>query len=439
MRIYPTPINLNIAWCFGFLSGFFLIVQLLTGLLLTMHYIADVNLAFDSLRMIMREVSFGWLLRYFHLNGASLFFLAVYLHMGKNIFYGSYLTPRYNIWLSGLLLYILLVATAFFGYVLPWGQMSYWGATVISGLISTVPIFGQFLLTIIWGGENITTITLRRFYTLHFLFPFIILIVMFIHLIFLHEEGSNNPMGFNSQDNVILHIFYSIKDLLVIYCFFALFLFFIFYLPTFLGNPVNALIADVNFTPKKMVPEWYFLPMYTILRSINSRGGGVLLLAGFFILLFSLPFLTNPLVKSGDLKLLFNYIFQIIITVFIILGWAGSKSLDDFWIFASRLFTSLFFIAFLSFLPLTEVLNERIVYYRVDYYIGKVFYLFFNLGKDFFSLHGFYHYTFFVSGDFPYYQLLMNNSDIDEYKDADSLSEDDRAEYILKFGRLYFA
>jgi len=393
-----------------------------------MHYIADVNLAFDSLRMIMREVPFGWLLRYFHLNGASLFFLAVYLHMGKNIFYGSYLAPRYKIWLSGLIVYILLVATAFFGYVLPWGQMSYWGATVISGLISTIPIFGQFLLTIIWGGENITTITLRRFYTLHFLFPFIILIVMFIHLIFLHEEGSNNPMGFNSQDNIILHIFYSIKDLLVIYCFFALFLFFIFYLPTFLGNPVNALIADVNFTPKKMVPEWYFLPMYTILRSINSRGGGVLLLAGFFMLLFSLPFLTNPMIKSGDLKLFFNYIFQIIITVFIILGWAGSKSLDDFWIFASRLFTSLFFIAFLAFLPLTEVLNSFIVYYRVDYYLKKeAFNLFFNLGKDFLSLHSF-DLSYLTRQKKDYLKLILNNCDIiDEYKDATSLTDKDDA------------
>jgi len=365
LRVYPTPVNLNFAWCFGFLSGLFLVVQLVTGILLTMHYVADVGLAFDSIRTIMREVPFGWFFRFFHLNGASLFFSAVYLHMGKNIFYGSYLFPRYYIWLSGLVLYLLLVATAFFGYVLPWGQMSYWGATVISGLISTIPVFGQFILTIIWGGENITTITLRRFYTLHFLFPFIILLFMFIHLIFLHEVGSNNPNGFVYQDNIILHTFFSIKDLLVIYNFFLFFIFFVFFMPTVLGNPVNAIIADINFTPKKMVPEWYFLPMYTILRSINSRGGGVLLLAGFFILLFFLPFLTNPLVRSGDLKFYFSFFFCSLETIFVILGWAGSKSLDDFWVFTSRLFTFLFFFSFLFILPLIELLNEKIVFCRV--------------------------------------------------------------------------
>jgi len=254
LRLYPTPINLNFAWCFGFMSGLFLIIQIVSGLLLTMHYVADVSLAFDSIRLIMREVPFGWLLRYIHLNGASFFFLAVYLHMAKNIFYGSYLAPRYGLWISGLVLYLLLVGTAFFGYVLPWGQMSYWGATVISGLISTIPVFGQFLLSIIWGGENITTVTLRRFYTLHFLFPFLILVVMFFHLLILHEAGSNNPVGVRMQDNIILHTFYSIKDFLVIFLFIFMFLFFIFFKPTVLGNPVNVVMADVNFTPKKMVP-----------------------------------------------------------------------------------------------------------------------------------------------------------------------------------------
>jgi ubiquinol-cytochrome c reductase cytochrome b subunit len=314
--------------------------------------------------MLMREVPFGWLLRYIHLNGASFFFLAVYFHMAKNIFYGSYLPPRYYIWLSGLFLYLLLIATAFFGYVLPWGQMSYWGATVISGLISTIPIFGQFLLSIIWGGENITTITLRRFYTLHFLCPFIILALMFLHLLFLHDVGSNNPEGFFLQDNIILHSFYSLKDFLVIFIFLFFYCFFIYFEPTILGNPVNAIMADINFTPKKMVPEWYFLPMYTILRSINSRGGGVLSLGIFFLVLFLLPFFTNPIIQNGDFKLFYQIVFFFIISIFIVLGWAGSKSLDYPWIQISRLSTLIFFILFLIILPLIELFNLYLINYR---------------------------------------------------------------------------
>jgi ubiquinol-cytochrome c reductase cytochrome b subunit len=368
-KIYPTPQNLNLLWCFGFMSGFFPIVQLITGLLLTMHYVADVSLAFDSIRLIMREVPFGWLLRYTHLNGASFFFLAIYLHMAKNIYYGSYLQPRYSIWVSGLILYLMLVGTAFSGYVSPRGQMSYWGATVISGLISTIPVIGHSLSEIIWGGETITTVTLRRFYTLHFLFPFLILGLMFLHSLFLHEIGSNNPEGFIPQDTIILHTYYSLKDLVIIFIFFFAFLYFIFFEPTMLGNPVNIMMADINFTPKKMVPEWYFLPMYTILRSINSRGGGVFSLCNFFLILFPLPSFSNPVVRSGDFKYVYQFVFFLIIGLFIVSGWAGSKSSDFPWIQISRFSTLSFFPCFLIILPILEFLTICIIDY--DFLIYK--------------------------------------------------------------------
>jgi len=355
---YPVSSNLNSLWCFGFLSGFFLITQIISGLLLTLHYIPDISLAYDSIRTIMREVPLGWLIRYTHVNGASFFFIAIYLHMFKNFYYGSFIRPRQLVWNSGFVGFFLLIVIAFLGYVLPWGQMSYWGATVISGLISTVPIIGDYLLLIIWAGENINTVTLHRFYTLHYLLPFVLLGLVVLHIFLLHNHGSNNPIGKNINDNIKLHPQYTLKDSFVILIFIFFFIIVLFFNPTLLCNPINVIVADTTFTPKKMVPEWYFLPLYTILRSIDSRGGGVCLLLAFIVVMYKLPNLVNPCLRNSYYKLSYSLLVNILIINFIILGICGSQSLNDIWLTISRYSTVSFFILSLIVLPLYDIIYD---------------------------------------------------------------------------------
>jgi len=275
---YPSPSNLNYWWSFGSLAGICLVVQILTGIFLAMHYTPHVDLAFMSVEHIMRDVEGGWFLRYMHANGASMFFIVVYLHMFRGLYYGSYASPRELVWIVGVLLFLLMILTAFIGYVLPWGQMSFWGATVITSLASAIPIVGDEITHWLWGGFSVDNATLNRFFSLHYLLPFIIAGASVVHLAALHQYGSNNPLGsLSTVDKVPFYPYFYVKDLLGWVCFAVFFAIFIFFYPNLLGHPDNYIPANPMSTPAHIVPEWYFLPVYAILRSIPNKLGGVAL------------------------------------------------------------------------------------------------------------------------------------------------------------------
>ena len=297
---YPTPINLTYAWSFGSSAGICLIIQILSGIFLAMHYTPHIDLAFSSVEHIMRDVNNGWLIRYIHANGASMFFIVVYCHIFRGLYYGSYMQPRQLLWCSGVLIFILMMATAFMGYVLPWGQMSFWGATVITSLVSAVPVVGQSIVDWLWGGFTINNATLNRFFSLHFFLPFIIAGASALHLALLHKEGSNNPLGVDSNmDTVPFYPYYVIKDIFAFFCFLLFFSFFVFYFPNLLGHPDNYIKADPMQTPPHIVPEWYFLPFYAILRSIPDKLGGVVAMGGALIVLFLIPFTNTSEVRRA--------------------------------------------------------------------------------------------------------------------------------------------
>lgn len=320
---YPTPRNLNYFWNFGSIAGICLVAQILTGLFLTMHYTSATSLAFDSVEHIMRDVNFGWLIRYMHANGASMFFFVVFIHIFRGLYYGSYKRPRELLWFLGIIILLLMMATAFMGYVLPWGQMSFWGATVITNLFSAFPLVGESIVTWLWGGFSVDNPTLSRFFALHFLMPFLIVGVVLFHLAALHQHGSNNPTGLDAtgpQDKIPFHPYYTSKDFFGFGMFFILFSAFIFFAPNYLGHPDNYIPADPMVTPAHIVPEWYFLPFYAILRAITFDipmwlvGGGVLALAGMLYRpqtvcnaskmcpLGVLPVLSGFLPKNASLK-----------------------------------------------------------------------------------------------------------------------------------------
>jgi len=274
---YPTPININYAWSFGSLAGICLIIQILTGIFLAMHYTAHIDLAFSSVEHIMRDVNNGWLIRYAHANGASMFFIVVYCHIFRGLYYGSYIHPRELLWCSGVLMFILMMATAFMGYVLPWGQMSFWGATVITSLFTAIPFIGSVIVDWLWGGFTVSNATLNRFFSLHFFLPFALAGLSLLHLALLHKDGSNNPLGVDSHvDKISFYPYFFVKDLFAFFSFLFFFFIFLFYFPNILGHPDNYIPADPMQTPPHIVPEWYFLPYYAILRSIPDKLGGVL-------------------------------------------------------------------------------------------------------------------------------------------------------------------
>ncbi len=352
---YPTPRNLNYWWNFGSLAGFFLLVQIITGIILSMHYTAHVDHAFDSIEHIMRNVNHGWLIRYIHMNGASFFFIVVYIHIFRGLYYGSYKAPRELLWWLGILILLLMMATAFMGYVLPWGQMSFWGATVITNLFSAIPLIGDTITQWLWGGYSVDNPTLSRFYTLHFLFPFLIVGVVILHIVALHTHGSNNPLGIDKkgpQDSIPFHPFYTIKDLFGLS--FALTIFFavVFFAPDYLGHPDNYIPADPLKTPAHIVPEWYFLPFYAILRAIPDKLGGVIAMFSAIFVLFLLPWLDTSRVRSATFRPIFKKLFWIFVLDALILGWVGSKPAEGVYIIISRLATFYYFLHFLILLPL---------------------------------------------------------------------------------------
>ncbi|MBF0426856.1 MAG: cytochrome b N-terminal domain-containing protein [Magnetococcales bacterium] len=332
---YPTPKNLNYWWNFGSLALFVLIIQLATGLFLAMHYKPDAAKAFDSVEHIMRDVNWGWLLRYLHANGATFFFVMVYTHILRGMYYGSHRKPREILWWFGVIIFFVLMATAFMGYVLPWGQMSYWGASVITNLLSAVPVAGEELVVWVWGGFSVGDPTLNRFFVLHFLLPFVVLGLVVVHLWALHAVHSNNPDGIDLEhkDTIPFHPFFTIKDLYGVGVFLIVFCIFVFYAPNFFLEPDNYIEANPMQTPAHIVPEWYFLPFYAILRSIDflgpySKFAGVIAMGGAIAILFLLPFLDRSPARSFRYRPVSRVLFWIFVVNSFILGWVGYNPAD---------------------------------------------------------------------------------------------------------------
>ena len=326
---YPTPINLNYFYGFGSLAGIMLVIQILTGIFLAMHYTPHIDLAFNSVEHIMRDVNNGWLIRYTHANGASFFFIVVYVHIFRGLYYGSYITPRENLWCSGVIIFILMMATAFMGYVLPWGQMSFWGATVITNLFSAVPLIGKDIVDWLWGGFAVDNPTLNRFFSLHFTLPFVIVGAVLIHLVLLHEVGSNNPLGLTLKtENVPFYPYFYTKDLFGLMVLLLIFFTFIFYYPNALGHPDNYIEANPMKTPLHIVPEWYFLPFYAILRSIPNKIGGVIAMFGSLIVLLTIPFTNSSEIRSTTFRPIFKVCYWLLVVCFLLLGWIGQMPVE---------------------------------------------------------------------------------------------------------------
>jgi ubiquinol-cytochrome c reductase cytochrome b/c1 subunit len=359
--VFPNPRNLNYWWTFGGILAFMLVAQILTGVVLVMHYTPHTSLAFTSVEGIMRDVNYGWLLRYLHANGASMFFIAVYIHIFRGLYYGSYKAPREVLWILGMIIFLLMMATGFMGYVLPWGQMSFWGATVITNLFSAIPIVGETIVTWLWGGFAVDNPTLNRFFSLHYLLPFMIAGVVVLHIWALHVPGSNNPTGVSvksSQDTLPFHPYFTVKDALGLVVFLIVFMWFVFYLPNFMGHADNYIPADPLVTPAHIVPEWYFLPFYAILRSIPDKLGGVIAMFGAIAVLFVVPWLDTSKVRSANFRPLYRQFFWILVLVSIGLGYLGSRPAEGGYVIASRILTIYYFAHFLVILPLLGLFEK---------------------------------------------------------------------------------
>lgn len=342
----PTPRNISSWWNFGSLLGLCLIIQILTGLFLAIHYTADINIAFNRVNHICRDVNYGWLLRTIHANGASFFFICIYLHVGRGIYYGSYLYT--STWLVGVILLFLTIGTAFIGYVLPWGQISFWGATVITNLLSAIPYLGIDLVQWVWGGFAVDNATLSRFFTFHFILPFIIIAITIIHLLFLHETGSNNPIGLNSNiDKVPFHPYFTFKDIVGFIILLTILILLILINPNILGDPDNFIPANPLVTPVHIQPEWYFLFAYAILRSIPNKLGGVIALVLSIAILVILPFYHLKKFQRTSFYPINKIIFWIILTTVILLTWIGARPVEEPFILTGQILTVIYFLYFI--------------------------------------------------------------------------------------------
>jgi ubiquinol-cytochrome c reductase cytochrome b subunit len=359
---YPTPRNLNYWWNFGSLLGIVLVIMILTGIMLAMQYTAHVDYAFDSVERIMRDVNYGWLLRYIHMNGGSFFFILVYIHMFRGLYYGSYKAPREILWMLGVLILFCMMATAFMGYVLPWGQMSFWGAKVITNLFSAIPLVGESIVIWLWGGFTVDNPTLNRFFALHYLMPFVLIGLVVVHLWALHRFGSNNPIGIDAkgpQDKIPFHPYYTIKDLYGLGIFLLFFAWIVFFAPNFFGEPDNYIPANPLVTPAHIVPEWYFLPFYAILRSIPDKLAGVIGMFGSIVVLFLLPWLDRSPVRSGIFRsFTFKALFWLFFLDCIILGIVGAKPPEGWWLITGRVATTWYFAHFFVFIPLVSIYEK---------------------------------------------------------------------------------
>jgi ubiquinol-cytochrome c reductase cytochrome b subunit len=370
---YPAPSNITYFWNFGILAGVCLVIQIISGIGLVMHYTPHIDLAFNSVEHIMRDVNYGWLMRYIHANGASMFFLIVYIHMFRGLYYGSYMYPRESLWCSGVIIFILMMATGFMGYVLPWGQMSFWGATVITNLFSAIPIIGQEVVFWLWGGFSVDNPTLNKLFSIHYVLPFVILAVMLIHLIFLHQYGSNNPLGIISRVDEISFIPYlTIKDVFSFMLFFIFFSVFVYFMPNVLGHSDNYIAANPLVTPTHIVPEWYLLPFYAILRSIPSKLGGVAIMAGSMLVLLLLPFFIKSEVRSSLFRPIYRVFFWLFFIDTLILGWLGGSPIKYPYYELGQFCTFFYFFYFLFILPVCSIFES--ILFRIG--------IFFNLEDD---------------------------------------------------------
>ena len=357
---FPNPRNLNYFWTFGGILAFMLGAQIVTGVILAMHYTPEASLAFSSVEKIMRDVNYGWLLRYVHANGASMFFFAVYVHIFRGIYYGSYKAPREVLWLLGIVIYLLMMATGFMGYVLPWGQMSFWGATVITSLFGAIPFIGDWLTHLLWGGFAVDNPTLNRFFSLHYLLPFMIAGVVVLHIWALHVPGSNNPAGIEkktAKDTLPFHPYFTVKDGFALCCFLVLYAWIVFFIPSYLNHADNYIEANPLVTPQHIVPEWYYLPFYAILRSIPSKLMGVLAMFLAIVLLAFLPWLDTSKVKSANYRPMYKIFFWLFVIDAIALGYIGSQPPEGLYVLFGRLFTAWYFIHLVIILPLLGLIE----------------------------------------------------------------------------------
>lgn len=358
---YPTPRNLNYWWNFGSLAGMSLVIMILTGIFLAMQYTPHVDYAFDSVERIMRDVNYGWLVRYIHMNTSSFFFAVVYIHIFRGLYYGSYKAPRELLWIIGVTILIIMMATAFMGYVLPWGQMSFWAATVITNLFSAIPGIGEALVTWLWGGFSVGNPTLNRFFALHYLLPFVILALVALHLIALHRFGSNNPLGVDANrpgDKIPFHPYYTMKDLFGFAVFLTLMAVFIFFMPNAMGHPDNYIPANPLSTPAHIVPEWYFLPFYAVLRSIPDKLLGVIAMGASIFVLFLLPWLDRSPVRSATFRPLYKQFFWLLVADCVLLTIVGAKPPEGYWLTIGRVATAYYFLHFLVILPLLPLFEK---------------------------------------------------------------------------------
>jgi quinol-cytochrome oxidoreductase complex cytochrome b subunit len=359
---YPAPLNLNYFWGYGSLSFFYLAIQIVSGLLLAMYYTPHVDMAFDSVQHIMREVNYGWLIRYIHSTGSSMFFAVVYVHIGRGLYYGSYLYPRGLVWCSGVIIFLLMMATAFLGYVLPWGQMSFWAATVITNLFSAIPAVGENITQWLWGGFSVDNPTLKRFFVLHFFLPFVILGVVIVHLILLHKVGSGNPLGIDLVEVVPFYPYFIIKDFTFFFFSMIIFTICVCWYPNLFIHPDNYIRANPMVTPAHIVPEWYFLPFYAMLRAIPDKLGGVVVMVFSILILLFLPLLgSTSTLRSSDFRPFYKFFFWYLVFSFLLLGWLGACPVEEPYIFLSRLLTFYYFLFFLFLMPLLGLLETYLL------------------------------------------------------------------------------
>ena len=365
---YPTPRNLNYWWNFGSLAGIVLVIMIATGVVLAMHYTPHTQHAFESVERIMRDVNYGWLLRYLHMNGASMFFIVVYIHMFRGLYYGSYKAPRELLWQIGVIILLAMMATAFMGYVLPWGQMSYWGAKVITNLFSAIPLVGDAIVTWLWGGFAVDNPTLNRFFALHYLLPFLLFALVFLHLVALHTSKSNNPLGIDvkgPQDTIPFTPYYTVKDMFGLGAFLLFYLAFVFFAPNFFGEPDNYIKANPMQTPPHIVPEWYFLPFYAILRAITfdilfipaKLLGVIAMFAAVLVLLF-VPWLDRSPVRSARFRPIYKQVFWLFVADCILLGVVGGHPPEGVWVPLGQAATAFYFAFFLVIMPLLSFIER---------------------------------------------------------------------------------
>ena len=372
---YPTPKNLNYWWNYGSLAGIALVIMIASGVFLAMSYTPHVDSAFDSIERIMRDVNYGWLLRYIHMNAGSMFFLCVYIHIFRGLYFGSYKNPREILWILGVIIYLIMMASAFMGYVLVWGQMSFWGATAITNLFSAIPLVGDALVTLLWGGFSIANPTLNRFFSLHYLLPFIICALVFLHLWALHAHKSNNPLGVEIQgpgDTIPFHPYYTMKDAYGLGLFMVIFLFFVFFSPDFFGEPDNYIEANPLVTPTHIVPEWYLLPFYAILRAftvdyfffipfswlMSAKLAGVIAMFASILVLLFLPWLDTSKVRSATFRPIYKQVYWLFVIDVIALGYVGAKPPDGWLVPLGQWATFYYFAHFLVVIPLIGIFEK---------------------------------------------------------------------------------